>query len=205
MKPFCSKITLTICISSLLLFAGCAKKTVIPPSGTAGGNSTLASDGKNINYPMAQNDLPREGSLDDSTGYNSGNASSDYVDIENQSDEYKRTHGRCSAHLAPIYFEFDQAGIKPEMQDILIVNADYLHSLPRAIVRIEGNSDERGTSEYNLALGERRAINTQQYLVNLGVDPLRIKTVSYGEEKPLFYGQDEDSYKYNRRVDFVLE
>ena len=91
------------------------------------------------------------------------------------------------------------------MTDTLIQNADYLNSIPNTHVIIEGNSDERGTNEYNLALGERRAINTQQYLTNLGVDPERMRTVSFGEEKPLFQGQDEEDYQYNRRVDFGLE
>jgi peptidoglycan-associated lipoprotein len=73
------------------------------------------------------------------------------------------------------------------------------------MVILEGNSDERGTNEYNLALGERRAINTRQYLINLGVAADRIRTLSYGEERPLFPGQDEDSYSMNRRVDFVVQ
>ena len=78
-------------------------------------------------------------------------------------------------------------------------------SVPSARITVEGNSDERGTNEYNLALAERRAINAQQYLINMGVDPLRLRTVSYGEEKPLFTGQDEESYSMNRRVDFVIQ
>ncbi|MBV5334093.1 OmpA family protein, partial [bacterium] len=70
---------------------------------------------------------------------------------------------------------------------------------------IEGNCDARGTNEYNLALGERRAINAKKYMMDLGVDGKRIRTVSYGEERPLFEGSDEISYQYNRRDDFVIE
>jgi peptidoglycan-associated lipoprotein len=77
--------------------------------------------------------------------------------------------------------------------------------LPNAAIVIEGNSDERGTNEYNLALGERRAITAKQYLVDLGIDAARIQTISYGEERPLFTGQDEDSYSQNRRDDFIMK
>jgi peptidoglycan-associated lipoprotein len=172
------------------------------------GDGSSMSDGNDINYPVAgggfsEDNMPAEGTLDDSTiSY----GSNDPRHMANQqSDEYKKLHGRSSANLSPIYFDFDQAGVSPSMTDTLIQNADYLNSIPNANVIIEGNSDERGTNEYNLALGERRAINTQQYLINLGVDPARMRTLSFGEEKPLFLGQEEEDYKYNRRVDFGLE
>jgi peptidoglycan-associated lipoprotein len=83
-------------------------------------------------------------------------------------------------------------------------NAKYMKSASDSIV-IEGNCDARGTNEYNLALGERRAINAKKYMMDLGVDGKRIRTVSYGEERPLFEGSDEISYQYNRRDDFVIE
>lgn len=197
-------------ISSFLLVSGCSKKSVIPPDAGMGADGSSMSDGNDINYPAAggsfsEDDLPAEGTLDDSTGGYLGGSDDPRHMADQQSDEYKKTHGRTSANLYPIYFDFDQAGVKPSMTDVLIQNADYINSIPNANIVIEGNCDERGTNEYNLALGERRAINTQQYLVNLGVDPSRLRTVSFGEEKPLFLGQDEDSYSHNRRVDFGLE
>lgn len=187
-------------IGSLVLFgAGCGKKTVIPPDSSTG--SEIAGE-KDINYPMAEggyseDSLPREGSLDDSTGAGLTSAA------DQQSDEYKRIHGRSSENLSPIYFDFDQAGVSPGMMEVLITNAEYLKTIPDTMVTIEGNSDERGTNEYNLALGERRAINTRQYLINLGIAADRMRTLSYGEERPLFLGQDEDAYSMNRRVDFI--
>lgn len=200
-------------ISSFLLVSGCSKKNVVPPDSTMNGDSSSMSGGNDINYPSAEgggfseDNLPAEGTLDDSTNdFGSlGGANDPRHMADQQSDEYKKAHGRSSANLSPIYFDFDQAGVGSSMTDTLIQNADYLNSIPNAHVIIEGNSDERGTNEYNLALGERRAINTQQYLVNLGVDPARMRTVSFGEEKPLFLGQSEEDYKYNRRVDFGLE
>ena len=168
--------------------------------------------GKDINYPKAngggysENSLPTEGSLDDQkTAGQGGNGTSMMSDADQQSDEYKRIHGRCSDNLSPIYFDFDQAGVRPNMTEVLTANAEYLKSVPGTTVTIEGNSDERGTNEYNLALGERRAINSRQYLINLGIAADRMRTLSYGEERPLFLGQDEESYSMNRRVDFVAQ
>lgn len=200
----------TCCISSFLLLSGCSKKSVVPPDAGMSGDSPSMSGGNDINYPSAgggfsEDNLPAEGTLDDSTGYAGGGANDPRNMAEQQSEEYRKAHGRSSANLYPIYFDFDQAGVKPSMTDVLIQNAEYINSIPNANIIIEGNSDDRGTNEYNLALGERRAINTQQYLINLGVDPSRMRTVSFGEEKPLFLGQDEDSYSHNRRVDFGIE
>lgn len=205
-KKLSKALTLSTLIGTLLIFgAGCSKKNVIPPDSSVGSADSEMSGGKDINYPMAggsysEADMPVEGSLDDTSI--SGQAG---AGVDQQSEEYKRAHGRCSVGLSPIYFDFDQAGVRPDMTDILVRNSDFLRTKPGVIVVIEGNSDERGTNEYNLALGERRAINAQQYLVNLGIDPRSMRTVSYGEEKPLFQDQNEEAYGMNRRVDFVVK
>ncbi len=193
--------------SFLLLGTGCSKKTVLPPDGAG----TSMSGTTDVNYPRAEggyseDNLPKEGSLDDQKGVSmGGNGTSMMSDADQQSNEYKRIHGRCSENLSPIYFDFDQAGVRPNMTEVLAANAEYLKSVPNAMVTIEGNSDERGTNEYNLALGERRAINSRQYLINLGIAGDRMRTLSYGEERPLFEGQDEEAYGMNRRVDFVAQ
>lgn len=211
-KRFNRTLALSALIGSILLFgAGCGKKTVIPPSGEQGFNTGEMTGGKNINYPMAEGgyseeNLPLEGTLDDSMAMDQATGGAETASFaDQQTDEYKRLHGRSSANLSPIYFDFDQAGIRPAMMEVLISNADYLKSIPGQMVIIEGNSDERGTNEYNLALGERRAINTRQYLINLGVEAERMRTLSYGEERPLFLTQNEEAYSMNRRVDFVLK
>jgi len=208
-KRLSRTLALSALIGSILLFgAGCSKKTVIPPDAMQGSDM---SGGKDIHYPPAngsysEDNLPLEGTLDDSNlAGQAGDSTSLLYDADQQSDEYKRIHGRCSDNLAPIYFDFDQAGVRPGMTEVLIHNADYLRTIPGAMVTIEGNSDERGTNEYNLALGERRAINTRQYLINLGIAADRMRTLSYGEERPLFPGHDEDSYSMNRRVDFIVK
>ena len=200
MKKSFTTVTLSAILCSLLLIApGCSKKTVIPPETT---QDASQMDGRDIRYPdgYSEDNLPRSGSLDDKIpGVGSQFAA------DSQSDEYKRLHGRCSPGLYPVYFDFDQSGIRSDMARVLEENAEYLRTIPGRIVMIEGNTDERGTNEYNMALGERRALAVQQHLANLGIPSFDMRTLSYGEEKPLFHGQDEESYSLNRRVDFVVK
>ncbi len=112
--------------------------------------------------------------------------------------------GRTSAPLLPIYFDFDKSNIREDQRARIIKNATFLNENKGAKVRIEGNCDERGTNEYNMALGERRANSSKKYLMNLGVHEDRMHTISYGEEKPLLHGHDEYSWAQNRRDDFVV-
>ena len=198
----------TVLLSSLvLLSSGCSKKTVVPPEGSSIEGSEI-SGGTNINYPSAggysESGLAGEESMDSTGAPGSGNLSIN-SGADQQSEEYRRTHGRSSTVFSPIYFDFDQAGISSEMSPILSANATYMKENPNSVIVIEGNCDERGTNEYNLALAERRAINAKEYMVNLGVNPARIRTVSYGEERPLFTGQDELDWSQNRRADFIAE
>jgi peptidoglycan-associated lipoprotein len=103
-----------------------------------------------------------------------------------------------------IYFDFDKSFIKTEYRPVLEGKGDFLKDSPYTHIRIEGNCDERGTNEYNLALGERRANSAKNFLVSLGVSPDRIETISYGEERPLFLGHNEQAWSQNRRDDFVI-
>ena len=124
---------------------------------------------------------------------------------DQQSDAYKREHGRCSPEFKPIYFEYDQSSIKGDQIPIMEFNGNYLRNNSSGRVLVEGNTDDRGTNEYNLALGERRANAAKKYLIQYGIEASRIRTVSYGEERPLFTGTGEDDYAHNRRDDFILE
>ncbi len=200
-------ITTVILSSLVLLNSGCSKKNVIPPEGTPAGGTDI-SGGTNFNYPAADgysdSNLAGEESMDSTGGSGSGNLSINNG-ADQQSVEYRRTYGRSSTVFSPVYFDFDQAGINSEMAPILSSNASYMKESPNTVIVIEGNCDERGTNEYNLALAERRAINAKEYMVNLGVAPTRIRTVSYGEERPLFTGQDELDWSQNRRADFIVE
>ena len=98
------------------------------------------------------------------------------------------------------YFDYDQSQLSAETRAALDAQAAVLRN-QNSPVRLEGHADERGTPEYNLALGERRAKSIADYLILQGVDRGRIETVSYGEERPVALGQDEDSYQRNRRVE----
>src|SRR5210317_633405 len=118
--------------------------------------------------------------------------------------EPKVLEDRTSAPLLPIYFDFDKSTIRENQRGRIEKNAAFLKENKLFRVRIEGNCDERGTNEYNMALGERRAIGAKKYLVNLGIHEDRMHTISYGEEKPLLYGHDEYSWAQNRRDDFVM-
>jgi peptidoglycan-associated lipoprotein len=207
MNPMIKSIVIsTALLSSLvLLSSGCSKKTVVPPDGDGSG----MAGGTDINYPSAdtpysERGLASEEPIDSNDDQAIGNLSINSADGE-QSEEYRRLHGRSSTVFSPIYFDFDQAGINVAMGPILSSNADYMKESPGTVIVIEGNCDERGTNEYNLALAERRAINAKEYMVNLGINPARVRTVSYGEERPLFSGQDESDWSQNRRADFIVE
>jgi len=106
--------------------------------------------------------------------------------------------------LTTIYFDYDKSDIRSDSRDILAQNAKSLTDHPEAVIRIEGNCDERGTDEYNMALGERRAIAARDYLVNYGIDAQKISTISYGESRPVAMGHDEGAWSQNRRDDFKV-
>ena len=105
--------------------------------------------------------------------------------------------------LDKIYFDFDSANLSESARTTLTKNASALKA-SSAKIRIEGNCDERGSAEYNLALGERRAKTAQQYLLTLGIKPERLSTISYGKEKPAVQGSDEAAMAKNRRDELVV-
>ncbi len=102
-----------------------------------------------------------------------------------------------------IYFEFDKSTLSPAAQDNLLRKAEWLRENPAATVTIEGHCDERGTNEYNLALGDRRAESAKAFLIDLGIDPSRLTTISYGEERPVDPRRMEEAWAKNRRDHFV--
>ena len=102
-----------------------------------------------------------------------------------------------------VYFDFDSVEIRPESKPVIESNARSLASNRRIITQLEGHTDERGSREYNIALGERRANAVRQTMIVMGVSPQQVRVVSYGEERPAAGGQDEQSYALNRRVEIV--
>jgi peptidoglycan-associated lipoprotein len=106
--------------------------------------------------------------------------------------------------LRTVYFDFDRSDIRPETRSILQKNAEWLRRHPRVKVTVEGHCDERGTEEYNMALGQRRAEAAKSYLVSLGISSNRLSTISYGEERPADPGHDETAWAKNRRAEFTI-
>jgi peptidoglycan-associated lipoprotein len=103
-----------------------------------------------------------------------------------------------------VHFDFDSSVVKASEKPHAAAVADHLKADGKAAVRVEGNCDERGTEEYNRALGERRALAVREELIRLGVDPKRVETISYGEDRAVDPGHDEAAWKKNRRADFIL-
>jgi peptidoglycan-associated lipoprotein len=109
-----------------------------------------------------------------------------------------------SSLLKDIRFDFDKYDVRPEDVETLKQNAALLAKNPKVKIQIEGHCDERGTAQYNLALGERRANSAKQYLITLGISADRLGTISYGEEKPADAGHNEEAWAKNRRAHFVI-
>ena len=109
-----------------------------------------------------------------------------------------------SGVLKPVFFDLDSSDVNADGQKALQENADMMRKNTQWQVTIEGHCDERGTAEYNLALGERRAIAARAYLVSLGIPAERVRTVSYGKEFPFEPGHDEAAWSKNRRAHFVI-
>jgi peptidoglycan-associated lipoprotein len=104
--------------------------------------------------------------------------------------------------LQTVYFDFDSSSLRPDAMQTLRDNAEKIRQVPNVMIQLAGHCDERGTQEYNLALGERRALSVREYLIQLGVPANRIVTISYGKEFPAVEGSNEAAYSMNRRVEF---
>jgi len=104
--------------------------------------------------------------------------------------------------VSPVYFSFDDYTVNASSQTQLTKMAEQMKANKGTVIQVEGHCDERGSIEYNLALGERRAQAVKNYLTNLGVEPARLSTISYGEERPAAEGHDEAAWQKNRRAEF---
>jgi peptidoglycan-associated lipoprotein len=122
--------------------------------------------------------------------------------VDEAAERRARIQARMAEIFKPIYFAYDQSTLSAEGKATAEAIARLLQEAPEVTVSIEGHADERGTNEYNLALGERRAQAVQQYLASYGVDAGRVSVLSYGEEKPASEGKDESAWSLNRRAEF---
>ena len=109
-----------------------------------------------------------------------------------------------AGYLKDAFFDFDKFNVRADQRDTLAADAEWLKKYPKVKIQIEGHCDERGTAQYNMALGEKRAQAVKDYVTSLGVDPSRIETVSYGKERPFVKGHNEEAWAQNRRGHFVI-
>jgi len=189
-------LTIATLAASLSIFAsGCGKKKV--PS---------AEQGEAADREVVETTVPTKAVTKVDTRSGIGSEESLVSDSRRGKAEEVEVilEGRTSGPMLPIYFDFDRFNIRSDQSNRIENNADFLKQHSSVVIRIEGNCDERGTNEYNMALGERRARSAKKYLVNLGISETQIDTISYGEENPLNYGHDELSWSQNRRDDFVI-
>jgi len=171
------------------IISGCPKKTAVKeePSVTSAGEAEARKDAKEADR-IREEEVKKE---------------------FEKSLVAKRTPGiegvvLESKMLKDIHFDFDKYSIQPREAEVLRENSALLKKYPGMKFQIEGHCDERGTGEYNLALGERRASSAKKYLVSLGISPSSISTISYGEERPFDPGHNEEAWTKNRRAHFVI-
>lgn len=166
---------------AMIVMAGCSSKSAVSTNGAAGGTEGYGTGSGAAS--SAVSGVPGQGAT---TAPGVGTAVSGPV-------------------IGDIFFDFDSASLSTEAQEQLKQNAGWMQKNQLPAVTIEGHCDERGTDEYNIALGERRAIAAKEYLVNLGVNSEKLSTVSYGEEQPFDQGHNEEAWSKNRRDHFVTK
>ena len=187
--------TLTLFLALLVVFSvsSCAKKQISSEAST----TTAEEDAqRRADEEARQRELERQRALQEED-----------LDDERLSREMAAQQTASASSIfenEDIYFEFDSIRLSPDAQEILTKKARWLRANPDATITIEGHCDNRGTNEYNLALGEGRAQSARAFLVDLGIEPSRLNTISYGEERPLDGTQTEEAWAKNRRAHFVI-
>ncbi len=188
-------------VGMLLLLFACAKKE-IPTTGPEGGTTgAVTSQTGEVTGATPSEEAPLMEGVPSFSEEALEAPTPEWIDAHRQELEL---YGRSTRPFKAIFFDFDSFQIRSDMRKRLMEDARYLLDHPELKVELQGNCDERGSSEYNLALGERRALAVKRFLVNLGVEPSRLVTVSFGEEKPLDPRHNERAWALNRRVDLVV-
>jgi peptidoglycan-associated lipoprotein len=180
-------IGLVLCFS-IMMTAGCAKKSVVKEQSVTGEQKAAVAE-------TTKEVAKKESSVKEEP------VTQEVAKVEEEAIKEKAAPVDM---FKDINFDYDKFSLRPEAREILKQHADYLAKNKDVNVSIEGHCDERGTSEYNLALGERRAKEAMKYLKELGISVKRMKTVSYGKEKPLDPGHNEEAWAKNRRDHFVV-
>jgi peptidoglycan-associated lipoprotein len=185
----------TIGLAAIISFTGCHKKPV-------GVTEIPGMSRPTVTGPENGGKLPSPRESENPTGIGFGDAANNPYGstITGPHDEDRTKFAEYTVH-----FDTDSAAIKKDDRTKLEHVADYFkNNNSKEALQVEGNADERGTEQYNLALGDKRALAVREYLAHLGVDPQRINTVSYGEAKPIDPARNDAAYKKNRRAEMVL-
>ena len=179
---------------SLTIFSGCAEKQAVVKDEAVQEQKAVAAEAATT-------------TVDDETARRAKEAADREAALKAEAARVRAEKNAAvlaDVNIQNIYFDYDKSSIRPDAREILKANTE-LFSKSSAPIVVEGHCDERGTAEYNMALGERRAQAAKEYLVNLGIKASRIETISYGEERPLDMGNDEKAWAQNRRAQFLLK
>ena len=186
-------LALLFVIPGLLFTASCAKKAVkSEPAVTQAPEDEAAIEARAAAEKARQKELAKQRALE-------------VQRLKEEAAIREKLAARNIFINEDVYFDFDRSDLLPLAQDILRRKAEWLWSNAGASVVIEGHCDERGTNEYNLALGDRRAESARSFLIDLGIAGSRLTTISYGEERPVDSGHNEESWAKNRRAHFTIE
>lgn len=187
----CMNVVMAILVAGLFLVVSCAKKPVVVDPGPIQSQSSVEADEARLKAEQME---------------------ADRINAERLKDQMAKDKALAMVQAAKdrfvnqdVLFEYDSADLTSEAKILLKEKALWLQANSGVSVSIEGHCDERGTTDYNLALGERRANTAKSYLVNLGVSDSRLSTISFGEEKPLDTAATEAAYRKNRRAHFVIK
>ena len=186
--------------SSIFLLSSCAKKQVITEEKEMEAPAPEVAKEEKAAVPAAKEEKMEEAKIERLKELEEAKKREAAIDEEKAWMERRAAKFEAEA----MYFDFDKSFIRLEYRPVLQEKAAFLKDYPDMRVRIEGNCDERGTNEYNLALGDRRGSSAKNFLISLGIAADRIETISYGEERPRGLGHNEESWSQNRRDDFVL-
>ena len=186
--------------SSIFLLSSCAKKQVITEEKEMEAPAPEVAKEEKAAVPAAKEEKMEEAKIERLKELEEAKKIEAAIDEEMAWMERRAAKFEAEA----IYFDFDKSFIRLEYRPVLQEKAAFLKDYPDMRARIEGNCDERGTNEYNLALGDRRGSSAKNFLISLGIAADRIETISYGEERPRGLGHNEASWSQNRRDDFVL-
>ena len=198
----CSTMMAILCCGALAFaVAGCRYDD--PNADDLANSQDVASEVPSDDSMNAGKDIDTEGA-----GANAVDANADETSLSNVTGlpfDQDPNYARCTdVDFAPVYFGFDASQLAPAELTKIEAVAQHLQAKPERVVIVEGNCDERGSNEYNLSLGELRAIAIRDYLVSLGIDAQRVQSKSYGEEKPAVAGQGESAWAKNRRGEFAV-